>query len=154
MLYCWSVSDGGGGRERARQRGLGRRQIWTGPRCELSQDGQRQHHRPSDRRPELRALPSGENVCKLRLAVEGMSPGGETGHINIAAFGKPGEAAVRVLSKGWLVAVQGRLSYRAWEADDGSKRHDYEVVGNVEFLAAPRANGSGPSSERREAVAS
>jgi single-strand DNA-binding protein len=104
--------------------------------------------------PELRALPSGESVCKLRLAVEGMSAGGETGYVNVAAFGKPGEAAARVLAKGWLVAVVGRLSYRAWEADDGAKRHDYEVVGNVEFLAAPRGNGASPASEREKAVAS
>jgi single-strand DNA-binding protein len=102
--------------------------------------------------PELRALPSGENVCKLRLAVEGMSPGGETGYVNVAAFGKPGEAAARVLAKGWLVAVAGRLSYRAWEADDGSKRHDYEVVGNVEFLAAPRGNSSEGLAPRKIAV--
>ena len=52
--------------------------------------------------PELRSLPSGESVCKLRLAVEGMSPGGEAGYVNVSAFGKPGEAAARVLPKGWL----------------------------------------------------
>jgi single-strand DNA-binding protein len=103
--------------------------------------------------PELRSLGSGESVCKLRLAVDGMSPGGETGYVNVAAFGKPGEAAARVLAKGWLVAVAGRLSYRAWEADDGSKRHDYEVVGSVEFLAAPRSNGAGVSA-REQPVAS
>jgi single-strand DNA-binding protein len=104
--------------------------------------------------PELRSLPSGEGVCKLRLAVEGLAPSRETGYVNVSCFGKPGEAAARVLAKGWLVAVQGRLSYRAWEADDGSKRHDYEVVGNVEFLMAPRANGAGSRSEQPEAVAS
>ena len=98
--------------------------------------------------PEPRALPTGESVCKLRLAVDGLSPRGETGYVNVSAFGKPGEAAARVLAKGWLVAVSGRLSYRAWEADDGSKRHDYEVVGNVEFLSAPRSNGAGPSSDK------
>jgi single-strand DNA-binding protein len=103
--------------------------------------------------PELRALPSGESVCKLRLAVEGMSPGGETGYVNVSAFGKPGEAAARVLSKGWRVAVAGRLSYRAWEADDGSKRHDYEVVGNVEFLTAPRSNAAAAPTQRSEATA-
>src|SRR2546421_3713359 len=91
--------------------------------------------------PELRSLPSGESVCKLRLAVEGMSPGGEAGYVNVSAFRKPGEAAARVLAKGSLVAVAGRLAYHAWEADDGSRRHDYELVGNVEFLAAPRGNG-------------
>jgi single-strand DNA-binding protein len=95
--------------------------------------------------PELRSLPSGEGVCKLRLAIEGLAPRGETGYVNVSAFGKPGEAAARVLAKGWLVAVAGRLSYRAWEAEDGSKRHDYEVVGNVEFLAAPRGDSAAVS---------
>ena len=90
--------------------------------------------------PELRALPSGSTVCRLRLAVDGMGRGGrdEVGYINVSAFGNAGEAAARVLSKGWLVAVDGRLQYGEWETDDGS-RHDYEIVGNVEFLAAPRS---------------
>jgi single-stranded DNA-binding protein len=46
-----------------------------------------------------------------------------------------------VLSKGWLVAVAGRLVYDEWETAGGVKRHDYEIVGNVEFLAAPRHDG-------------
>ena len=88
--------------------------------------------------PEQRALPSGESVCKLRLAVERMGRGQEVGYINVAVFGKGGEAAARVLTRGWLVAVDGRLEYAKWETDDGTKRHDYTVIGNVEFLAAPR----------------
>lgn len=99
--------------------------------------------------PELRALPSGETVCRLRLALDGLSPRGETGYVKVNCFGKPGDAAARALSKGWLVAVQGRLSYRTWEGADGSKRHDYEVVGNIEFLTAPRGNG-GLALSRRE----
>ena len=104
--------------------------------------------------PELRSLASGENVCKLRLAVEGLAPGRETGYLNVACFGKPGEAAARVLAKGWLVAVDGRLSYHEWESEEGSKRHDYEVVGNVEFLAAPRGESSeAPQAEKQAAAA-
>ena len=103
--------------------------------------------------PELRSLPSGENVCKLRLAVDGLAPNRDTGYVNVACFGKPGEAAARVLSKGWLVAVQGRLSYQQWETDDGSRCHDYEVVGNVEFLAAPRGESSEASQPEKQAAA-
>ena len=90
--------------------------------------------------PEQRALPSGSTVCRLRLAVDGMGRGGrdEVGYINVSAFGNAGDAAARVLTKGWLVAVDGRLQYGEWETDDGTRRHDYEIVGNVEFLAAPR----------------
>ena len=87
--------------------------------------------------PELRALPGGTSVCELRLAVDGMGRGREVGFINVSVFGSGGEAAAKVLTKGWLVAVDGRLEYGEWEAD-GAKRHDYTVVGNVEFLAAPK----------------
>ena len=95
------------------------------------------------REPELRELPNGGTVCKLRLAVDDMARGRETGYINVSTFGKPGEAAAQVLSTGWLVAVDGRLEYHQWVDDDGRNRHDYEVIGQVEFLAAPRtANGT------------
>ena len=103
--------------------------------------------------PELRSLPSGEAVCKLRLAVEGLAPGRETGYLNVSCFGNAGEAAARVLAKGWLVAVAGRLEYRQWETEEGSKRHDYQVVGAVEFLAAPRGDGAGARSEATEELA-
>ena len=63
----------------------------------------------------------------------------ETGYVDVSTFGKAGEAAARVLSKGWLVAVDGRLDYRHWVADDGANRSAIGVIGNVEFLAAPRA---------------
>jgi single-strand DNA-binding protein len=94
--------------------------------------------------PELRTLTSGGTVCRLRLAVNGMGRGGrdEPGYINVSAFGNAGEAAARVLTKGWLVAVDGRLQYGEWQTEDNSKRHDYEIVGNVEFLAAPRSDNA------------
>jgi single-strand DNA-binding protein len=87
--------------------------------------------------PELRALPDGTSVCELRVAVDGMGRGREVGYINVSVFGNGGEAAARHLTKGWLVAVDGRLEFGEWDTEDG-KRHDYSAVGNVEFLAAPR----------------
>ena len=72
------------------------------------------------RDPELVQLESG-SVCRLRLAVENMGRN-ETGYVDVSTFGKAGEAAARVLSKGWLVAVDGRLDYRHWVADDGANR--------------------------------
>ena len=92
--------------------------------------------------PELRSLPSGDTVCTIRLAVDGMGRGGrnETGYIDVASFGDSGAAAAKILSKGWLVAVDGRLQYGTWTTDDGQNRHDYQVVGNIEFLAAPKGS--------------
>jgi single-strand DNA-binding protein len=94
--------------------------------------------------PELRQVSEDMNVCQLRLAVDGMGRGREVGYVNVAVFGAGGEAAAKVLAKGWLVAVDGRLEYGEWETDGGEKRHDYSVVGNVEFLTAPRPAESQP----------
>jgi single-stranded DNA-binding protein len=62
----------------------------------------------------------------------------EVGYINVSASG-PAAKPPPHLSKGWLVAVDGRLQWSEWEpTKDGTRRHDYEIVGNVEFLTAPR----------------
>ncbi len=114
--------------------------------------------------PEQRTLPNGTTVCKLRLAVKGLARGvEEVGYINATSFGTSAEAAARVLSKGWLVAIDGRLEYHDWMAPDGGKRREWEVIGHVEFLAAPRGEqpegaasgndpGTTPSGEQPEAL--
>lgn len=106
--------------------------------------------------PELKALPSGTSVCELRLAVDGMGRGREVGYVNVSVFGKAGEAAAEYLAKGWMVAVDGRLEYGEWDSE-GTKRHDYSVVGNVEFLSAPRpveeSEPAKPARRKRVSVA-
>jgi len=98
--------------------------------------------------PELTALPTGANVCELRLAADGMGRGREVGYINVSVFGSGGEAAAKHLTKGWLVAVDGRLEYGEWEVE-GTKRHDCSVVGSVEFLTAPRPAGETAKPSRK-----
>jgi single-strand DNA-binding protein len=104
------------------------------------------------RDPELRALPNGTSVCELRLAVDGMGRRGEVGYINVSVYGKGGEAAAEYLAQGWLVAVDGRLQFGEWKSEAGN-RHDYSVVGNVEFLAAPRGDGDGDAEPAAEGAA-
>lgn len=103
--------------------------------------------------PVVRELPSGSSVCELRLAVDGMGGLEEPGYITVSVFGKPGEAAARYLSKGWLVAVDGRLQFAQWETEENVARHEYTVIGNVEFLAAPRpAEDRAPANGGRRKV--
>ena len=97
--------------------------------------------------PVLRDISEEMKVCELRLAVDGMGRGREVGFVNVSVFGKAGEAAAQYLSKGWLVAVDGRLEFGQWETDGGEKRHDYTVVGNVEFLTAPRPVEAEPAAK-------
>ncbi len=89
------------------------------------------------RDPEVRELESGTTVCELRLAVDGLGRHREVGYIDVASVGNGAAAAGRVLTKGWLVAVDGRLEHHEWE-HEGVTRRAHQVVGHVEFLAAPK----------------
>ena len=91
------------------------------------------------RDPQLRQTSSGDSVCALRIAVDGMGRSNSVGYIDVSVWGKPGEACARHLTRGWLVGVSGRLEYREWMNDDDTKRSAHAVVGSVDFLAAPRA---------------
>lgn len=102
------------------------------------------------RDPELRNLPDGRAVCTIRIAVDGMGRGNTTGFLDVTEFGASGEAAARTLTKGWLVAAWGRLDYREWDGNDGTRRAALGLVGRIEFLAAPRGasssgNGASPA---------
>ncbi len=97
------------------------------------------------RDPELRHLPDGTPVCQMRIAVDQMGRGDQAGYINVTSFGPSGEACAKVLSQGWLVGVAGRLDYHEWTSDDDAKRSAIEVVGRVDFLAAPKDTAAEPA---------
>lgn len=95
--------------------------------------------------PELRTTPGGTVVCTLRLAVNTPPRDGKEQpamYVDVVSFGAQAEAVGRHVGKGRQVGVSGRLSYRRWEAEDGSPRSKHEVVANqIDFLARP-ANGA------------
>jgi single-strand DNA-binding protein len=107
--------------------------------------------------PELRSLPSGTSVCELRLACNTRRKNSATGEwedkpnfFNVKVWGAQGENTARFLSKGRLVAIDGRLEWREWEAQDGTKRQATDIIADsVQFLssrdqAAP-TNGDMPA---------
>ena len=93
------------------------------------------------RDPELRHTPSGTPVCSLRVAVNTRRKD-ESGqwvdkpnYFDVTAWGQQGENCAQYLSKGRPVAIDGRLEWREWEAQDGSKRQAVEIVADsVQFL--------------------
>ena len=91
------------------------------------------------RDPELRQTNGGDPVCQMRLAVNGSSDK-DTLYIDVATFDASAKACAEHLSKGRQVAVTGRLVYREWEAQDGSKRSGHSVIGRVEFLGGGGGN--------------
>ena len=105
------------------------------------------------RDPELRFTQSGTPVCGFGLAVNRVfSKNEEVDFFNISAWRELGENVANYKKKGDPVLVEGRLQYRTWEAQDGSKRSAVDVVADrVEFLGgrgdsedgAPSGGGGG-----------
>jgi single-strand DNA-binding protein len=103
------------------------------------------------RDPELRHTPSGTPVCKLRIAVNSRQKDGNTGewtdkpnYFDVTVWGGQGESCAQFLSKGRAVGVDGRLDWREWEAQDGTKRQAVEIIADsVQFIGG-RGEGSEP----------
>jgi single-stranded DNA-binding protein len=56
----------------------------------------------------------------------------------VTVWGVQGENCARFLSKGRPVAIDGRLEWREWSTDDGTKRQAVEIVADsMQFLGAP-----------------
>jgi single-strand DNA-binding protein len=95
--------------------------------------------------PELRNLPSGKAVCSIRIAHNERfkSAAGDwadrPNYFNVTIWDGLGEYLARNLSKGEKVVVAGRLKWRQYEVDGGS-RQAIDIVANS-VVPVPR-NGS------------
>ena len=112
------------------------------------------------RDPELRHTPSGTPVCSLRLAVntrrkdESGQWTDKPNYFDITVWGQQGENCAQYLSKGRPVAIDGRLEWREWTAQDGSKREAVEIVADaVQFLTSAPSNGDTPVPEPQPVAA-
>jgi single-strand DNA-binding protein len=103
--------------------------------------------------PELHELPSGQSVCDLRIACNGIRRDADGEYrerphfFDVGAFGGLAENVARYMHKGSLVAIDGRLDWREWETAEQQKRQTVRVVAeNVQFLERPageRGEGDG-----------
>lgn len=86
------------------------------------------------RDPELKfAANSDKAVCNFTLAVDRYK--GDADFLPVVTFGKTAENVASYLGKGRMVAVQGRIQTRSYDAKDGTKRYVTEIMGNeVKFL--------------------
>ena len=99
------------------------------------------------RDPEVRALPSGQNVANFSVATKARftNRSGErherTEWHRVVAFGKLVDICRQFLTKGRQVYVEGRLTTRQYEAKDGGgKRYRTEIVAQQLRLLGSRAN--------------
>jgi single-strand DNA-binding protein len=98
--------------------------------------------------PELRSLPSGTSVCKLRIACNTRRKDAANGawvdkpnYFDVTVWGAQGENVAKYNSKGSALAFDGRLEWREWE-QDGAKRHAVEIIADtIQFLGSA-SNGA------------
>lgn len=99
------------------------------------------------RNPELRYAPSGTPILNFGLACTYVyNSGGEKKEdkcfVDCVSFGKTAEAASQYITKGSKIYVEGRLSYRTWEAEGGGKRSKHEIVAEkIVFLDTKQNQG-------------
>ena len=106
--------------------------------------------------PESRYLPSGDAVLNFSIATntgwrdkEGEQKDQTEWH-RCVLFGKQAENAVKLISKGKLVYLDGRLKTRSWEDKDGIKRYQTEVVVNNFTLLGGKGKGSSDATPQPE----
>ncbi|HEX2503147.1 MAG TPA: single-stranded DNA-binding protein, partial [Miltoncostaeaceae bacterium] len=85
----------------------------------------------------------------IRLAVSSRARdesggwGDRSNYFDVTVFGRQAETASTYLAKGRRIGVDGRLSWREWQAQDGSKRQSVEVIANDVFFLDSRGDGEG-----------
>ena len=106
------------------------------------------------RDPDLKYTPSGAAVCNFRIA-SGRRFKDQSGEwkddptfVTVVSWRKLAENCGEYLKKGSAALVEGRLQFRSWETDDGTKKNVLEITAfRVEFLDRASNLGQAPKDE-------
>lgn len=106
------------------------------------------------RDPELRYTQDGRPVCSLNIATDESYQDRDGNKVEktewhkVQVWGKPAEAASTFLSKGSLVFVEGSLTTRKWQDQQGQDRYTTEIKAQrVQFLDR-KESGQGQGQQR------
>ena len=103
------------------------------------------------RDPEVRALPSGQQVTSFSIATNRFYTSGagekkqEVEFHNIVCFGKLADISSRYLNKGSLVLIEGRIKTRNWVNSQGAKQYRTEIIAETMQLGPRNAGQPSPS---------
>ncbi len=108
------------------------------------------------RDPEIKYTPSGAAVASFTIAVDRKFKNAkgekEADFIRIVVWRKLAEICSEQLSKGRLIAVDGRLQVRSYDGQDGQRKSISEVVAeDIRFLDWPKdgqERGQGRDAQR------
>ena len=101
------------------------------------------------RDPELRYTSSNRAVCQFTIAIDRPFTNQSTGQreadfINVVVWDKQAENVGKYITKGRLIAVEGRIQTRNYDNNEGRKVYVTEVVAsNVQFLESRNAAPAG-----------
>jgi single-strand DNA-binding protein len=94
--------------------------------------------------PEYKQLPSGQAVCRLRVASNRQFKNRQTGsmtqevlYIDVQVWGAQAESCRQYLQKGRRVLVEGRLKLESWQDQAGQTRSKHSIIADrVVFLGS------------------
>ena len=103
------------------------------------------------RDPELRYTSSGRAVCQFSIAISrnytNQQGQRDTDFINCVVWDKQAENLAKYITKGRLIAVDGRIQTRNYDNNEGKKVYVTEVLANnIQFLES-KNSGQGNNSE-------
>lgn len=94
------------------------------------------------RDPESRSTSTGMSVAEFSIAVDKKKRNDgekEANFFKVKAFGRSADFVTQYLTKGRLVAIDGRLDYRKWQDKEGNNRETIEIIADdVQGLDRPR----------------
>lgn len=100
--------------------------------------------------PEMRTTQGGQNVTSFRIATNRRWKNQNTGEMqedaqfhNIVAWGKLAEICSQYMKKGMRVYVEGRLTHRSWDDQQGQKRYMTEIVADNTIMLDRKSDNAG-----------
>ena len=108
--------------------------------------------------PELRFTSSQRAVMTIRMATNESYYNKETKerkekveYHTVVVWGKFAESLNKIISKGTMVGVQGKLTTRSWEDKQGNKRYSTEIIASEVKPLARWGKKEGGDAENRRA---
>lgn len=103
--------------------------------------------------PEVRHLENGRAVANFSLATSETYKNKQGERVtntewhNVVLWTPLAEIAEKFLKKGGQVYIEGKLTTRSWDDQEGNKRYTTEVVGNNITLLGSKPDGNGAPSQ-------
>ena len=97
--------------------------------------------------PELKFINDGTAVANFSIANNVYKPSAEdksyANFFDVVIFGNRAEALGKILTKGMLIALQGRLQQDRWENKEGQKRSKIKIIASEIKLMANKGGSGG-----------